>query len=153
VIVSWRIDKFKHLKAAFDGEGARVHGGRWNHKGTPIVYLSGSLALAALEKLVHLSSAAAKMRFVAVRIRLPASIVATLPRRRWPPHWRKEPPPDETKDAGTAWAKAGTTAVLKVPSVIVPCEFNFLVNPLHPDFAKLRRQAPEAFSFDPRLWT
>lgn len=152
MIVAWRIDKETHAKTSFDGEGARVHGGRWNHKDTPIVYLSDSLALAALEKLVHFATAAPTIRFVAVRTRIPASVVKTLLRRKLPRKWREEPPPDETKEIGTAWAKGGSSVVLKVPSVIIPQEFNYLVNPLHPEFAKMRIEAPAKFSFDPRVW-
>lgn len=152
MIVAWRIDKKKHAKSSFSGEGARIHGGRWNHKETLVVYLSESLALAALEKLVHLPQAAHRLRFVATGTRVPAEVVSTLPRRKLPGNWREEPPPDETKQIGTAWVKAGSSAVLKVPSVIVPNEFNYIVNPQHPDFARIRREASTDFSFDPRLW-
>ncbi|MBI4702564.1 MAG: RES domain-containing protein [Deltaproteobacteria bacterium] len=153
MITAWRIVKARHAADAFSGEGARLYGGRWNHRGTPVVYLGGSLALAALEYFVHLGAYAAGLRFVALRVEIPRGVrvrevaLAALPRL-----WRAEPPPDETKDLGTRWIRAAATAVLRVPSVIVPAESNYLVNPAHPDFRKLAIGAPEPFAFDPRMW-
>ena len=69
-----------------------------------------------------------------------------------PPNWRSEPPPPETQRLGTEWAKRDTAAVLRVPSVIIPSEDNFLANPQHPDFGKLLIDPPQPFTFDSRLW-
>jgi RES domain-containing protein len=69
-----------------------------------------------------------------------------------PATWRDYPAPEQVADVGTAWVRAGATAVLVVPSVIVPRERNFLLNPRHRDFRRIRVGAPEPFSFDPRMW-
>jgi RES domain-containing protein len=150
---AWRLVKVRHQAGAFSGEGARIVGGRWNLPGTRVVYASESLALAALETLVHLGSAAIDLRFVAFRITIPehltieATPVRTLPRR-----WRNQPPLPETMEIGTRWTDAGRAVCLRVPSVVVPRESNFLLNPAHPEFRRITIDPPEPFTFDPRLW-
>jgi len=152
VIVAWRLIKAKHRESAFSGEGALKGGGRWNQQGTAVVYVSGSLALAALEAFIHLQRAAAAIPHVAFRVEIPENVVDELHGKDLPKNWRVEPPPDTTKQIGTDWVKASTSAVLRVPSVIVPAEHNFVLNPAHPDFKKLHISKPEPFSFDPRMW-
>lgn len=146
----WRLCKKAH--AAFDGEGARLAGGRWNRRGTAVVYASETLALSALELLVHVDAALAPEDLVAISADIPESIAVTrvtpddLPRT-----WRRHPAPESLARIGTDWVRAGKTAVLSVPSALVPRERNFLLNPSHPDFSKIRVGAPERFSIDPRL--
>jgi RES domain-containing protein len=118
-----------------------------------IVYTSATLSLAALEYFVHLDPADAPADMVAV----PADVPDTVSRREigvdtLPATWRDYPAPEQVADVGTAWVRAGATAVLVVPSVIVPRERNFLLNPRHRDFRRIRVGAPEPFSFDPRMW-
>ena len=149
----WRLVKARHAAEAFGGEGARRFGGRWNERGTAVVYLGGSLSLAALETFVHLTAADARLAFVAIEVIVPDAVrVAELPRDRLPGNWRTEPPPPATKTIGSAWALAGETALLRVPSVIVPREANYLLNPVHRDFAALQIRPPEPFGFDERMW-
>jgi RES domain-containing protein len=136
-----------------DGEGARQAGGRWNHRGVAVVYTSATLSLAALEYFVHLDPADVPGDLVAI----PAEIPDTLTRREitadsLPANWQAYPAPDQLANLGTAWVRARTTAVLIVPSAIVPQERNVLLNPGHPDFRRIRLGAPAPFSFDPRLW-
>ena len=150
MIIAWRIVKSNHAKTAFSGEGARIYGGRWNHKGTSLVYLGGSLALASLELFVHLGKAGANLPFVSFRVEIPKKLIADLP--NLPRNWRQQPPPRSTKDAGTAWADQGKRPVLKVPSVLVPREHNYMLNVRHPNFGKIAIDSPEPFSFDPRMW-
>ena len=142
----------KRAAEAFSGEGAYLYGGRWNHPGTRVVYVSDSLALAALEQFVHLGRAAMRLRFVSFRVEIPESVAMDgLDRSSLPKNWRQEPPPDRTKDMGTAWARRGTATVLKVPSVFVPVEYNFVLNPAHPDFKTIVVRDPQPFGFDPRM--
>jgi RES domain-containing protein len=149
----WRIVKQKHAATAFDGEGARRFAGRWNKRGTTIVYLSETLSLAALETFVHLSSEDSRFEFVAIEVEVPDDVaVDQLDPADLPPNWRAEPPLAETKAMGTAWVASGTAALLRVPSVIVPIEANYLLNPAHPDFARLRIGPPRPFGFDERMW-
>jgi RES domain-containing protein len=149
----WRLVKARHAATAFDGEGARRFGGRWNERGTTVVYLGGTLSLAALETFVHLSAADANLEFVSIEAVIPEEVrISRLPRGRLPANWRTEPPPAETKAIGSGWARGGETLLLQVPSVIVPRESNYLLNPLHPDFPRVKILPPEAFGFDWRMW-
>ena len=150
---AFRIVKAKHAAQAFDGEGARIYGGRWNHRGTAVVYAADSLALSALELWVHLGRAAAKISFAAFEIVFPDSLpIEIAPEDRLPKNWRDEPPSDESKTFGTEWVRRGLSVALRVPSVIVPSEGNYVLHPAHPDFARLSIGAPTPFSFDPRMW-
>ncbi|MDN5872151.1 MAG: RES family NAD+ phosphorylase [Nitrococcus sp.] len=152
-IVIWRLVKARYADWPLDGEGARRFGGRWNARGTPMVYLGGSLSLAALEIFVHLSSDDSHLSFVAIPVQVPDGIaVEALEEGRLPPDWREEPPPDGCKRLGSEWVAAGRTALLRVPSVIVPEEHNFLLNPTHPDAARLRVGEIRPFGFDKRMW-
>ncbi len=149
----WRLVKAKHAASAFDGEGARLFGGRWNERGTAVVYLGGTLSLAALETFVHLSVADARLTFVAIEVVVPDGIrIGQLPSGHLPASWRTEPPPIETKAIGSKWAHSGETLLLRVPSVIVPRESNYLLNPAHADFSRLKIRPSEPFGFDRRMW-
>lgn len=146
----WRLCKRRH--AAFDGEGARLAGGRWNPRGGAVVYASESLSLAALELLVHCPPALLPVDLVAIAAEIPDTVrvrrieEATLPRG-----WRRHPAPEALGRLGAEWLGKRDTVALSVPSAVVPSERNVLLNPAHPDFRKVRVGAPEAFSLDPRL--
>ena len=152
MLVIWRICRRKYAATAFGGEGARIAGGRWNRKGTRIAYCGGSLALAALEMLVHVDVNQLPIDLVCVRAVVPDDVeiehvdIAKLPR-----HWRATPAPDVLQDVGTEWVLRGSGAVLAVPSAIIPAEMNYLVNPAHGDFGRIAIGLPEPFAFDPRL--
>lgn len=146
----WRLCKRAH--AAFDGEGARLAGGRWNRRGTRMVYTAGSLSLAALEMLVHAEPSLLPADLVAIPADIPASVgIEPLAEDLLPSDWRRNPAPEALAALGTDWVASARTPVLAVPSAIVPRERNYLLNPAHPDFGKIRRGAPEAFSLDSRL--
>lgn len=147
---AWRIVKAKHAPTAFDGEGARLYGGRWNSRGIRVVYVSSSLSLASLESLVHLTPPMS-FKYVAIPVEFEDSLVEKIPLATLPTEWRDEPPPPSTKTIGDIWVSQAHSAVLELPSAIIPDEINFLLNPLHPDFRKIGIGKPEAFSFDPRL--
>jgi len=148
---AWRLVKKRHEKTAFDGEGARLYGGRWNDKGVAVVYVAGTLALAALETFVHLTTHAMSIKFVAFELEIPPT-VAIEAVSALPPDWRAEPAPASTRAIGTTWIHSATSAVLQVPSVVVPQEPNFVLNPTHADFKYIKIGAPVAFDFDPRMW-
>jgi len=153
LIVAWRLVKARHAAEAFSGEGARLEGGRWNPKGTPVVYLADHPALAALEMFVHLGKKASKIKFTLFRVEIPKEVkVLELSESGLPAHWRAEPPRPETMIVGEKWFRDRGAAVLKVPSVLVPAAANLIMNPEHPDTDKLRIGKAEAFSFDPRMW-
>ena len=147
---AWRIVKEKHAATAFDGEGARIYGGRWNSAGTPMVYTSATLSLAALESLVHLHPPVS-FRYVAIAVEFDETRVETVDAAGLPGDWTEEPPPPSTQWLGDQWVKEARSAVLEIPSVIVPSESNFLLNPHHPDFRHIQIGKPVPFAFDPRL--
>ena len=116
-----------------------------------MVYASGSLALAAIETFVHLGEDSLRIRFVYFKAEIPDGFV--IQRCRKPPrNWRVEPPEDESMRYGSQWFRSARTAVLEVPSAIVPSEKNYLFNPLHPDFRRIRVSRATPFVFDPRMW-
>jgi RES domain-containing protein len=147
---AWRIVKKRHAATAFSGEGAAKYGGRWNSRGVPVVYTSGTKSLATLENLVHLIPPV-RFKYVAIPIRFDDALVEIVPDKSLPPDWRTEPPPPSSKQIGDAWVLAGRSAVLMLPSVIVSGEPNYLLNPAHPDFKRISIGKAERFTFDPRL--
>jgi RES domain-containing protein len=151
VLSAWRITKSRYANTAFDGEGARVNGGRWNSPGTRVVYASDSVALATLEVLVGLQDTALLSAYSLIRVDFPARLVETLERRALPSGWKQYPPPVETRRIGDLWVVEGRSAVLRVPSAIVEEEHNYLFNPRHRDFRQIRIRRAQRFRLDPRL--
>jgi RES domain-containing protein len=150
-LVAWRITKRKQARGAFTGDGSREFGGRWSNPGTAIVYTAQSQSLAALEILVHLESSELLEKYVLFEVEIDRSLIAQLEPSRLPRNWRADPSPAQVRALGDEWAQAATSAALQVPSALVPGESNFLLNPRHPDFPKLRIGKPLPFRFDPRL--
>jgi RES domain-containing protein len=148
---AWRITKRRHARTAFSGEGARLYGGRWNRPGVPVVYVAESRSLAILEVLVHLDAPALLEKYVFLEADFDASLVIDLDRSSLPKNWQSDPVPEVIQAIGDRWIFSGDSTVLRVPSVLVPEESNFLLNPRHPDFAKIGISRPQAFRFDPRL--
>jgi RES domain-containing protein len=147
---AWRIVKKIHAPSAFDGEGAWRFGGRWNSPGTRVVYCSANLSLAALENLVHLNPPVA-FKSVAIELEFDERLIETIGAKSLPPDWTEEPPAVSTMRLGDRWVRERCSAVLKLPSAIIPTESNYLLNPAHRDFQKIIIRKPVAFSFDPRL--
>ncbi len=148
---AWRIVKATRARSAFDGEGARRHGGRWNSPGVRLVYTAESASLAALELLVHLQASRLLAAYALVPARFDAALVETVAARDLPPRWREYPAPVALQEIGDGWARGRRTAVLQVPSSVVPVESHFLINPDHPEFRQIAIGAPERFELDPRL--
>lgn len=152
----WRIAKETRDYAANDmsGGGAATTGGRWNSKGKPVVYAASSIALATLETLAHIGDdIACRNRFL-VRIDIPDAIwkkreVTDV--RKLPASWAAEPHGLSSVDHGDRWLGALRSALLLVPSVIVPEEWNILINPLHPDARRIATAIVRQFVYDPRL--
>ena len=150
-ITTWRIVKARHAAGAFDGEAARVEGGRWNSPGVPIVYTSQSAALAALEILVHLGRGSILLAYILIPCTFNDAVVSRLHRRRLPKNWRSYPAPPELQLIGDEWVKSGTSAVLEVPSAVIETDSNYLLNPHHQDSQAIRIMDPQPFEFDLRL--
>lgn len=150
-VTAWRIAKSKHARAAFTGEGARLFGGRWNSPGIAVIYTAQSQSLAALEMLVHLESSDLLPNYILFEVGIDESLVTQIDLSQLPKNWRDDPPPAKVRAIGDVWVAGGTSAVLRVPSAVVPGENNFLLNPRHEDFPQLRIGKPLPFRFDPRL--
>ena len=135
-----------------DGEGAFRHGGRWNAAGVRVVYASSTLALAALEYLVHVDPDDAPSDLVAVALEIPAGTVNDVESRAIvPADWRAATAPDSCRQIGAEWIGSGTSLGLAVPSVIIPGERNLLLNPVHADMRAVCVRSSLPFQFDPRL--
>ncbi len=148
---AWRITQKKGAKTAFSGEGARLYGGRWNSPGVPMVYVAQSQALAVLEVLVHLDTPALLVQYIFLEAHFDDSLVTVLDRSSLPRNWKADPVPQAVQAIGDRWVSSGRSAVLRVPSVLVSEESNFLINPNHPDFVKIAVSKPHAYRFDIRL--
>ena len=150
MLSAWRIVKQRHVATAFSGEGASKAGGRWNSRGVAVIYTSESESLAALETLVHIGTGS-RIRFNIIRLDFDKAMVETLALSALPPNWKSEPPGPTTKQLGDAWVKGARSAILAVPSVIIPSGLNYVLNSKHPDFSKIVFGRSKAFTFDPRL--
>jgi len=133
------------------GTGTRLFGGRWSSKGKPGVYLASSRALAVLEVLVHLQPLMIPDNYCLAEIEVPDNSIEQADISHLPSNWKDVSPPIEVKQIGDDFLLARRRLVLQLPSAIVQAEFNFLVNPLHPDMQKVKVIKQEPFSFDERL--
>lgn len=141
----------KWADSAFDGEGARLYGGRWNSKGVRLVYTAGSLALACLELLVNIDYEGTFSDYVAIPVEFDESLVLRVAPESLPHDWQDPNALPRTRAIGDAWVARGSSAMLEVPSRVVPEETNYLLNPEHPDAGSVRIGQPRAFRLDPDL--
>jgi RES domain-containing protein len=154
-VAVWRIAVEAPAYAANDlrGTGAKMTGGRWNTKGTPLLYCATNIALATLETVHYLRTGGLPYNRYLVRIDVPDAvwnarhILAPLPGG-----WDAIPAGLASGTAGDAWIRSGTSALLLVPSVIVPDEYNVLVNPFHPDAGALAATTIRRWLYDPRFF-
>ena len=150
-ITAWRLVKPRYARSAYDGEGSRRFGGRWNPTGHAVAYASESRALAALELLVHLKD----LRLLESQMLVPCTFdpmhAEAVTAAQLPDGWNTGHGNPMTQNFGAQWLTEQRTAILAVPSVIIQAEQNFLFNPTHPDFEQCVVGAPEAFAFDARL--
>lgn len=148
----WRLCRKPFAKEPLSGKGGLYASGRWHDLPRLVVYASESLALASLKFLVHLDSDLLPRDLLAIEIDLPASLkVAQITVSELPKSWRRYPAPRSLRKLGNAWLDNRKGAVLRVPSVIVPRDNNYLINPLHPDAKQITVVAKAPFAFDPRL--
>lgn len=147
----WGLCRQRYAAESFSGEGSRLYGGRWSAVGVRMAYSSESRALATLEVLANARDAQAL--FALPWAMISASIPLDLIERpaRVPDNWRDTPYRPETQVFGATWVRAARSAALRVPSTVVLGEFNYLLNPAHPDFAQITVGKPESFDFDGRL--
>lgn len=152
IITAWRITQAVHEASAFSGIGAWLEGGRWNRKGIHMIYTAGSLALAALEMVVHLpKDAILYNHYVCIPVQFDSGQVIELAMPDLPENWNDNPPPESTQQIGSSWMIEKSSLVLKVPSSVIPEEHNFLINPLHPGASEMKTGKARPFKFDPRI--
>jgi RES domain-containing protein len=154
VPIAWRVVKKKHKSTAFDGEGARLYGGRWTSVGRRAVYTSSSVALATLEILVHMglvNKPVVVNSYVIYRVDVPESLVLEIDPKALPTNWAAPIAPAQLSVIGDAWLDAREKPVLRVPSAVVLSESNFILNPEHPRFSRLRIGPEQPYAFDSRL--
>jgi len=147
----WRIVRASRAQAAFTGEGPRRYGGRWNSPGVRVVYISEHQSTAALEVFANRTPFILDEQYKAFHLEWPDSLTEFFPGKELPAKWRLHPPAMETREIGDRWIRERRSAVLAVPSAVSPADTNFLLNPEHPDFKRIRIASPTDFEFDPRL--
>ena len=113
---AWRIVRAARVNSAFTGEGARVYGGRWNSRGTAVIYVSEHESLAALELFVHLTPLSPNDRYRSFRLEWEDKLTEYFPVKSLPPHWNAEPPTFQTMQIGDDWVRRGISVALAVPS-------------------------------------
>lgn len=139
-ISAYRIVAPEWAHVAFTGEGAAKYGGRWNPPGVRVVYLAGHRSLAALETLVHLTTPSSRAkRYYLIEAQFPAEKI-----------WRA-PVVTNSAGLGADWIAARKSLVMQVPSVVIPEEPNYLLNPRHPLMREVRIGEAIDFTFDSRL--
>jgi RES domain-containing protein len=147
----WRITHRRWADSAFSGEGARLAGGRFNSVGVPVVYTSATRSLAMLEILVQVDQRSRLDDHVAIAATFDDGHVEVADAGDLPEGWDNVPDTEVATAFGDAWQRGRRSLVLRVPSVIVPGEHNYLLNPEHADFAGVTIGAPAPVRFDPRL--
>lgn len=148
----WRLVKKKYASTAFDGEGGRRYGARWNSPGMRVAYASDSSALAVLEILVHLKDGEILPSYSLIAATIPDFLVDDVNPSSVPPAWNSSPVPPAVQAIGDEWIRSGRSLALRVPSAIVEGSSNVLINPGHPDFASFSVDRIEPFDFDSSLF-
>lgn len=153
-LIVWRISHKKHIDSAFQTKDYNRSKGRWSSKGTSLIYTSATLSLAALETLVGMEIENFGNIFVSISLKIPDNFpIKKVDENLLPVNWRDTPPPETLVYIGDKWLTSKTTAILRVPSAIIPQEYNYLINPLHPDFEKILIAPPQPFVLDRNLQT
>ena len=151
-MIVFRLAKEKY-KNDLSGFGSEKFGGRWNNKGTRLIYTSQSRALAKLEVAVHVNLNKIPKNYFMISIEIPDKSIKVLNFKNLKgKDWKSNPPIDFTQTEGDRFANENKQLILKVPSAIVQGDFNFLINPMHPDFNLVKIVSSEPFEFDERLF-
>ncbi|WP_394209665.1 RES family NAD+ phosphorylase [Enterovibrio calviensis] len=137
--------------ADLSGMGGMFGSGRWHHKGQPILYTAGSRSLSALERFVH-ESPVQMPNLVMMTIYIPDDLaIQRVSDQELPMGWDAVPDADVSRNYGTDWLRDGNTGVTQLPSAIIASEYNFLINPVHPDSTKIKVIDQRDFYYDSRL--
>jgi RES domain-containing protein len=149
----YRILRRPYARRPIDGEGSYLFGGRWSSVGTRLAHTAAHQSLAIIEYFVHLDPVDAPHDLVMATMEIPDEVSRVrLPAKRLPANWRAVPAPPGTAALGDRFVREGRKAILIVPSAVVPAETNWLINPRHGDFEKIRVRAVEPFEYDSRFF-
>jgi RES domain-containing protein len=149
----YRILRKPYAKKPPDGEGAYRFGGRWSSTGTRLAYSAGHLSLAMIEYFNHIDPDDPPKDLVSVTAEVPDSIFRiSISAKQLPANWRQSPSPPELAGIGDRFVRDRRAAILIVPSVLAPAESNWLINPQHPEFSKIRLHSIEPFEYHPRFF-
>ena len=148
----YRIGKTRHAKD-LTGEGARLFGGRWNHKLTACLYAAESRALALLEYTVNVGIEDIPRALSITTLDIPVDSIREVKISELPGDWSASPAPVSAKDFGTTLLQSAAHLVIKIPSAVIPAEFNYLINPAHKDISKVSIVEVKDFVYDLRLKT
>jgi RES domain-containing protein len=147
-VIAYRIGSRRHT--IFDGAGAAEYGARWNSPGRPVIYAASSLSLAMLEQLAHTETGRLPQDYAFIEITIPDSVsIETLPVADVA--GRNTDDLATSRAYGDRWLAEQRTCILLVPSVIVPTEYNVLINPSHADFDRVVASLPRPVNWDKRL--
>lgn len=150
-MIVFRLSKGKYHRDR-SGKGAEMYGGRWNSKGTALLYTSQSRALAFAEVSIHIPLGIVPRDYFLVSIQIPDTAnILELPEANLPRDWRSNPHSDSTQKIGDAFAAGLQFLVLRVPSAVVPGDFNYLINPSHPGMSDVKIANVVPFEFDSRF--
>ena len=149
-MIVYRIGKTKYA-SDLKGEGARLFGARWNNKMVGCLYTSESRALALLEYTVNVNIDDIPRALSITVIEIPDKPVRFLTEADLPGNWKEYPAPFSTKDFGSKLLMAAAEPVIQIPSTIIPHEFNYLLNPMHPDSTKFKIIEIVDFLYDVRI--
>ena len=149
----YRILRKPYSKKPLDGEGAYRFGGRWSSVGTRLAYTGEHLSLAMIEYFIHIDPGDSPKDLVVVTAEIPDHVPRiSIPVKQLPANWRRTPSPPELASIGDRFARDCRATVLIVPSALAPAESNWLINPQHPDFSRIRLRSVEAFEYDSRFF-
>lgn len=134
------------------GRGAEIVGGRWNSKGFPMIYTGQNISLCMAEIAVHSPLGIVPVNYELITLEVPEGEVSELPKDSLEESWRETLRMSETQRMGDTFLKKGEKLILKVPSAVVPGEYNFLINPRHPKMKEVKILKIVPFRFDTRLF-
>ena len=146
----YRITRCNYIKD-FSGTGAATHPGRWNSKGVRMLYTAQSASLATLETVVHIAGLKLTAPYCMIVLEIPDTLITSVDIKTLPTNWSDFPAPDILKNTGDRFIKANKYLALKVPSAVVPEDFNYLINPLHKSFGDIKIVRQRTITFDGRL--